>query len=132
MPMKEQQPDGWRVPCSRYEGRPWLYREVILTPEGIGAKLAVYPATIVQARYNGSYEGAPWLCFPVPPGQLMEPYWLGWDGDEIECQGFWRAAGVQGRLIGRGASPTAAYDNLIDQACARVGVDRAALTQEPA
>jgi hypothetical protein len=67
MPMKEQQPDGWRVPCSRYEGRPWLYREVILTPEGIGAKLAVYPATIVQARYNGSYEGAPGCVSPCLP-----------------------------------------------------------------
>lgn len=128
--MKEQQPAGWRVPGSIF-GSPWLYRDVILTKEGINAKLSVYPATIVQARYNGSYEGAPWLCFPVRPGQLIEPYWRGWDGDEIECAAFWRAAGVQGRLIGRGDSPIAAYDDLIDQACARVGVDRAALTEEP-
>lgn len=62
----------------------------------------------------------------------MDPAWEGWDGDEIECASFWESARVQKRLIGRGNSPAAAYDDLIDQACARVGVDRAALTEEPA
>jgi hypothetical protein len=66
------------------------------------------------------------------PGRLIDPAWRGWDGDEIECASFWRSAEIQKRLIGRGDSPTAAYDDLIDQACARVGVDRTALTEEPA
>jgi len=34
-------------------------------------------------------------------------------------------------MIGRGSNPTAAYDNLIDQACTRAGVDRATLTRNP-
>ena len=38
----------------------------------------------------------------------------------------------RGLLIGLGDTPTAAYDNLIDQARARAGVDRAALTKKPA
>jgi hypothetical protein len=130
--MKERQPDGWRVPSLTFEGNIWLYREVVLAREGVGAKLSVHPATIVQARYNGSYEGAPWLCFPLHPRWLMDPAWLGWDGDELQCQAFWTGARAQDRLIGCGNSPTAAYDDLIDQACARVGADRAALTQEPA
>ncbi len=130
--MKDRQLDSWRVPSLTFEGNIWLYREVIVTKAGVGAKLLVHPATIVQARYNGSYEGAPWLCFPVHPGRLIDPALHGWDGDETECASFWRSAGIQERLIGRGDSPTAAYDDLIDQACARVGVDRAALSEDPA
>jgi hypothetical protein len=139
--MKEPQQDSWPVDTSPAPGTAWLHRETILTKDGVGAKLSIYPATIVHARYNGSYEGAPWLCFPVQieglahhdersPGfhqQLRH-----WDGDEIECERFWRRARDGEYLIGRGDSPTAAYDDLIDRACARVGVDRAALTEEPA
>lgn len=66
--MKDRQPDGWQVPGLTFEGNIWLSREVILTKEGVGARLSVYPATIVQARYSGSYEGASWLCFPCTPG----------------------------------------------------------------
>ncbi|MGE5289718.1 MAG: hypothetical protein ACM3ML_21505 [Micromonosporaceae bacterium] len=86
----------------------------------------------MQARYNGSYEGAPWLCFPLHVQWLTDQHLRDWDGDEIECERFWRRARDQEWLIGRGDSPTAAYDDLIDQACACVGVDRAALTREPA
>ena len=130
--MKDRQPDGWRVPCSRFVGNVWLYREVIVTKAGVGARLSIHPATIAQARYNGSYEEGPWLCFPLRPAQLMEPRWREWDGDEGACAAFWSGAQAQEELIGRGDSPTAAYDDLIDQACARVGVDQAALTEEPA
>ena len=51
-----------------FEGKPWLYREVIVTKAGVGARLTVHPATIVQARYNGSYmnepSGCASLCIP--------------------------------------------------------------------
>jgi hypothetical protein len=130
--MKEQQPDSWEVPCLTNEGRILLHRDITVTKEGVGARLSVYPATIVQARYQGVYEGAPWLCLPLHPRLLMEPKWLEWDGDERECEAFWTRGRIQDQLIGRGDNPTAAYDDLVDQACARVGVDRAALTQEPA
>jgi hypothetical protein len=129
--MKDQQPYGWHVPSLRFEGRPWLYREVVLTKEGVGTTLSISPATIVQARYDGSYEGAPWLCFPLHPTWLKDPAWYGWDGDERECTAFWESARIQNRLIGRGHSPTAAYNDLIDQACRRLGIDRAALTEQP-
>jgi hypothetical protein len=129
--MKDRQPDGWRVPCSRFVGNVWLYREVIVTKAGVGAGLSIHPATIVQARYNGSYEEAPWLCFALRPAQLMEPRWREWDGDEGACAAFWKGVLAQEELVGRGDSPTAAYDDLIDQACARIGVDRAAQTKEP-
>lgn len=129
--MKQQHPHSWLV--SRYypEGNVWLHRELIVTREGVGAKPTIHPATIVQARYNGAYEGASWACFPLHPQRLTEAPWRNWDAEEIECQAFWKAAQIQELLIGLGDSPTAAYDNLIDQACARAGVDRAALTKEP-
>ena len=128
--MKGQQPDSWRVSRDSAEGNAWLHREIIVTKDGVGAKPSVQPATIVQARYNGDYEGAPWVCFPVHVQRLSEPWWRDWDGDEIECQAFWTAVRYRGLLIGHGGdTPTAAYDNLIDQACARAGVDRAALTK---
>jgi len=63
--MKERQPDGWRVPSSIYEGNIWLYREVSVTKQGVSTSLSVYPATVVQARYNGSYEGAPCITVAV-------------------------------------------------------------------
>lgn len=130
--MKEQQPHSWRVPCGRREGGVWLHQEVVVTRGGVGARLAVHPATIVRARYDGAYEGASWLCFPVQVQELAGENWRNWDGDEVRCQGFWRGAQVQELLIGLGDGPAAAYDDLVDQACARVGVDRVALTRDPA
>jgi len=133
--MKARQPDSWHETHRVSYANIWRTRASRVTTDGVDAKLAIYPATIVQARYNGAYEGVPWLCFPLHPRWLLEPDWREWDGDEIACEAFWRRTREQQErfsLIGRGDSPTAAYDDLIDQACARVGVDRAALTEEPA
>lgn len=126
--MKAQQQDSWKV-----EHRPvgvWLHRELLVTKEGVGTKPAVRPATIVQARYGGIYEGAPWLCFAMDAEHLTTE-WRDWDGDELQCQEFFRKAQEWDSLIGRGDSPTAAYDDLVDRACSRAGVDRAALTKQP-
>jgi hypothetical protein len=60
------------------------------------------------------------------------PLWRDWDGSETECERFWQKTRDRSWLIGLGSNPTAAYDNLIDQACSRVGLDRATLTEEPA
>lgn len=129
---KQQRPAGWRVFCGP-RANAWLHRDVVVTKEGVSERPSLHPVTIVQARYNGTYEGAPWLCFPLEVHQLAEvEQWRRWDGDETECQAFWRTAQINEFLIGRGDSPTAAYDDLIDQACAHAGVDRAALTKEPA
>ncbi len=129
--MKEPQADDW--PVSRYpmEGSAWLHRDIIVTKDGVSAQPSVTPVTIVPARYHGIYEGAPWICFPVHPQWLTEESWRDWDGEERDCRVFWQRPHVQELLIGRGDSPTAAYDDLIGQACARAGVDRAALTGSP-
>jgi hypothetical protein len=87
---------------------------------------------LVQARYGGSYEGAPWLCFPVHVQRFAEREWRNWDGEEIECGRFWRHAQGERWLIGLGMTPTDSYDHLISQVCARLGLDRDALTEEPA
>ena len=128
MQMKEGDEHTWRVPVEPMPHSVWLHRETISTEQGFGVQLSVYPATIVQARYNGSYEGAPWLCFPVHVQQLAKPPWRDWDGSETECERFWRRARDREWLIGLGSNPAAAYDNLIDQACARLRLDRATLT----
>ena len=109
-----------------------LYREAVLTEAGLTAQLTIYPATIAQARYGGSYEGAPWLCFPVHVQRFAEPEWRHWDGDSIECGQFWRHAQGEGWLIGLGKTPTDAYDDLISQVCARLNLDRATLGAETA
>lgn len=62
--MKAEQ-DSWGLPTM--PGMPGgirLYQEPVLAGEGLRAKLSIYPATIVQARYGGSYEGAPVAVFP--------------------------------------------------------------------
>ena len=57
--MKEPQADSW--PVSRYpmRGSAWVHRDIIVTRHGVGAQPSITPATIVPARYHGTYEGAP-------------------------------------------------------------------------
>ncbi len=72
--------------------------------------------TIVNARYGGSYEPGVWLAFPIHADQLPQ----GWDGDDLECMEFWSQ---HADPIGAGASPQAAYDDLlhtITEHCARI------------
>ena len=131
--MKEAERDSWGLPTMPgIPGGIRLYREPVLSGEGVRPRLSIYPATIVQARYGGSYEGAPWLCFPVHVQRFAEPGWRAWDGDEIECGRFWRHAQGEGWLIGLGQTPTGAYDDLLGRVCARLGLDQAALTGNPA
>ena len=131
--MKAGPRDSWTLSTRPgISGGVRLYREAVLTEDGLGAKLTIYPATIVQARYGGSFEGAPWLCFPVHVQRFAEPAWRDWDGDEIECGEFWRRVQGEGWLIGLGKTPTDAYDDLISQVCARLNLDRAALAAETA
>jgi hypothetical protein len=101
------------------------------TREGFGEQARTYPVTIVQARYNGSYEGAPWLCFPLHPHRLGDERWRDWSGGDIECAEFWRTAVNDDWPIGRGESPGAAYDDLIAWACRRAGAERSSMEAEP-
>jgi hypothetical protein len=105
--------------------------DTFITREGFGEQARTYPVTIVQARYNGSYEGAAWLCFPLHPHRLGDERWRDWSGGDIECFEFWRTAINDDWPIGRGASPGAAYDDLIAWACRRAGAERSSMEAEP-
>jgi hypothetical protein len=105
--------------------------DTYIAKEGFGQRAHTYPVTIVQARYNGSYEGAPWLCFPLQPHHLGDERWRDWSGSDIECMEFWRTAVNDDWPIGRGESPGGAYDDLIAWACRRAGTERASLEAAP-
>jgi len=122
--------DVW-VDCPQAPGGKILVRaRTIWQKAQFGSAPHVYPVTIVQSRYSGSYEGADWLCFPCYPGALtgdldaaglhparrayLNPGHYGdWDGSDIECMLFWEKARAEGWLIGYGDTPTAAYSDLV-------------------
>lgn len=68
----------------------------------------IYPLTIVPARYDGVYEGAVFLAFPLNPGNLPP----GWDGDDVTCCNFW---GEHQEAVGKVPSPNDAYKKLRSQ-----------------
>lgn len=74
-----------------------------------------YPVTIVQSRYNGSYEGGSWLAFPISPNALEAPFWTGWNDSDADCMTWWRNADANKYPIGRGKDATSAYDDLIER-----------------
>lgn len=105
--------------------------DTCIAKEGFGQQARTYPVTIVQARYNGSYEGAPWLCFPLHPHRLEDEHWRDWSASDVECMQFWRTAANDDWPIGRGDAPGAAYDDLIAWACRRAGIERGSLEAPP-
>ena len=82
----------------------------------------VYPVTIVQARYSGNYEGAPWLCLPTSPDDLQRDFWRDWAAGDLPCAGFWDRARAEDWPIGYGPSPTDARNDLIGRVARLVGV----------
>jgi hypothetical protein len=65
----------------------------------------IYPCTIINDRYTGSYSGGKWIAFPmheweIPPGPS--------DAD-TECSEFWDS--YEG-LVGKGPDPLSAYNDL--------------------
>jgi len=80
-----------------------LARRTIFTAESFHRAWSVYPVTIVQPRYGGTYEGSWWLCLPVPPEDLAElPFWNGWKGSDGPCIRWWDRAHSEGWPIGYG------------------------------
>jgi hypothetical protein len=112
-----------------------LSAKTVMTSDGFGTEAHVYPVTIVQARYGGSYEGglgaAAWLAFPVSPHRLQDEPWAEWNGSDIPCAEFWGTVNAESWPVGRGVSPSAAHDDLLDQVCRLAGVDRAVLDRAP-
>lgn len=113
-----------------------LEKKLFVAGDGFGSKPAIYPVTIVQARYGGSYEGGfggsgDWLAFPVNPWELAEPAWEDWCGSDVECMKWWDRAATEKWPIGHGASPDAAYTDLIDQVAREVGLSAWDLMEAP-
>lgn len=70
---------------------------------------AVYPLTVLAARYRGTYEGAPWVAFNDCPENLD-----GALGDDITCGTFFRTY-ERFKPIGRGATPEDAIRDLAEK-----------------
>jgi len=67
----------------------------------------LYPVTIVEDRYGGTYSGARWLAFLVSASEEIPE---GAFGGDVPTAAFWSGAGD--RLIGRGRTPNGALDDL--------------------
>lgn len=80
------------------------YREITLEDARKGT---AYPVTIVKDRYGGVYSGAKWIAF----NREVAPDKVG--GSDMQEMEFWRED-HEDYLIGKGATPDAAYHNLIE------------------
>ena len=109
----------------------FLEKKTVMTEQGFGTTPASYPVTICPARYQGTYEGASWLCFPVDPRMLARDKWRDWQGSDIECAEWWAEAEREGWPIGRGASPDLAYQDLIGRAAEKAGINLEEWSAEP-
>jgi len=67
-----------------------------------------YPITVVRTRYGGIYEPGEWVAFPLAPQDMPQD----WNAEDLRCASFWfEFRGV----VGAGASPGEAYDDLVEQ-----------------
>jgi hypothetical protein len=74
------------------------------------AKLGkIYPCTIVEDRYSGSYSNAQWLAFHADAGNIP-PEIGSSDGDEMA---FWEGELHKDFLIGLGDTPNDALGDLL-------------------
>lgn len=69
-------------------------------------KEILWPVTIIESRYGGTYEYAKFLAFNISPGELGETDAMGCD---FECQLFFKTTKL---LIGRGSDPNGALLDL--------------------
>ena len=69
-----------------------------------------YPVTVIADRYNGCYSGAAFTAWPLIYTNMP----LGPDADDVNCGAFWNEADK--RLIGLGATPQEAFDDLTKKA----------------
>lgn len=73
---------------------------------------ALWPVTIVRARYGGIYEPGDWLAFSAWPDQLPAE----WNADDVTAIEFYAR---RRREIGGGRTPNEAYDDLVNKLAAR-------------
>lgn len=67
----------------------------------------LYPVTIIQARYGGSYEGDAWCAFHCYSHEVPSDA----TADDITCFTFWTSKAAE--LVGRGSTPNDALADLI-------------------
>lgn len=78
-------------------------------PKGPG-----WPATMVEARYSGAYEGGEWVAFPCYPRDVPADAF----GDDSAAMNYWWADGLNSgpgedsRYVGRGSTSEAALADM--------------------
>ena len=70
--------------------------------------VSLYPITIVQARYQGVYEGGQWLAFNQHPENIPHDAFA----DDVTCATWWRSGDAA--MVGIGRTPDAAVGHLLD------------------
>jgi hypothetical protein len=73
---------------------------------------ALYPVTIARSRYGGIYEPGAWVAFAAHPDELPPD----WRADDVSCARFF---GERAEEVGGGATPQAAYEDLLRRLEAR-------------
>jgi hypothetical protein len=73
------------------------------------ATSSLFPVTIVMSRYEGTYEGARWLAFPVGAEDLADSDYA---AEDVECMSFFAECETRQVPIGRGPTPDDALENL--------------------
>lgn len=69
-----------------------------------------WPLTIVSTRYSGAYEGGDFVSFPMEAGLLDTTNWTAGDSP---CSNFWAWVDEEKLPVGRGATPQAAYADML-------------------
>jgi hypothetical protein len=67
----------------------------------------VLPVTITPDRYGGAYSGGAWLAFPLDTSAVPDGPFSG----DVFAAAWWDE--VDDVPVGRGSSPTGAYDDLV-------------------
>ncbi len=67
---------------------------------------SIYPLTIVQDRYTGSYSAGLFTAWNLEPQEVPEEIY----GDDTTCMSFWQNNIL---LVGKGATPDDSVEDLI-------------------
>ncbi len=65
----------------------------------------LYPVTIIQDRYGGTYSGGKWLAFNLDAEDIPQ----GVSGSDYPCADFW---GENTLPVGKGSTPEEALEHL--------------------
>lgn len=78
-------------------------------------QIAMYPTTIIDDRYGGTYSGGKYTAWPCTPWDVPEEV----GADDETCAGFW--AGYGSELVGLGNTPDEAMNDLIKKVIKKAG-----------